>query len=518
MTAGVSSTLSANPGEPEGDGHQMHRSIGLISNLALGFTYLSPLVGIYSLFVFGLQTSGPMAMWWLPIIAGGQMLVALVFGEVVSQFPIAGGIYPWARRLFGRRYAWVAAWVYLWALTVTLASVVEYAAPFVGSLFGFTPTPLTRLLVAAGLLILTLGINLSGTKTLGRIAKLGLYAELVGVVAVGMYLLIFQRHNDFSVFFSTMGATGNGSTLPPFIAAALVGLWMFYGFEACGDVAEEVHDPSRRIPLAMILTIVVGLASALLGYMGYVLAAPNLQEIVAGKVADPISDILQASLGTVGMKIFLCVALLSFISATLSLQAALSRLIWSFSRDDMMPGSRWLKKLTKRSRIPNNAVIVACIIPLLVCVWAYAQPGSIDRVAAFGVIGIYLCFQMVVFAALRQRVRGWRPAGQWTLGRWGFIINVLALIYGVIAMVLLAWPGSADLDFLDRWTVLIGIGLVLAVGLLYMFIARPYNKSHGPEGDAIEVADRIRATQVVIPDGMPVHSDDARETPQPSFD
>jgi amino acid transporter len=497
-----STRISKVSAEPEGDGHQMHRSIGLVGNLALGFTYLSPMVGIFSLFVFGLQTSGPMAMWWLPIIALGQLFVALVFGEVVSQFPIAGGIYPWVRRLWGRRPAWLAAWIYLAALTVTLASVVVFAAPFVGSLFGFEVTPLATFCVAGGLLILTLLINLSGTKSLARVARLGLFAELIGVVGVGIYLLIFQRQNDFSVFFSTMGAVPNGSGLTPFVSAALVGLWMFYGFEACGDVAEEVRNPSRRIPLAMILTIVVGLASALLGYMGYVLAAPDLAGIVSGDVADPITAILAASLGSVGVKIFLCIALLSFISATLSLQAALSRLIWSFSRDNMMPGSAWLKKLTPNSLVPQNAVIVACVIPLLVCVWAYVQPGALTPIAAFGTLAIYVCFQMVVFSALRQRIRGWKPAGEWTLGSWGMFVNVVALGYGIAAMILLAWPGAPELAFFDRWTVLIGMAIVLGVGFLYMVIARPYDKSHGPENDAIEVADNIRAGTASIPDGM----------------
>ncbi|SMY01186.1 MULTISPECIES: amino acid permease [Brevibacterium] len=71
------------------------------ANFALGFTYLSPLVGVYSLMAVALSTGGPPSMWWIIIVACGQMLVALVFGEVVSQFPIAGGIYPWARRLWG---------------------------------------------------------------------------------------------------------------------------------------------------------------------------------------------------------------------------------------------------------------------------------------------------------------------------------------------------------------------------------------------------------------------------------
>ena len=86
-------------------------------------------------------------------------------------------------------------------------------------------------------------------------AQIGLAAELVGVIALGLYLLIFKRANSFSVFFDAMGAGGDKSYAITFLGAALSGLFLFYGFEACGDVAEEVDNPTRRIPRAMMLTI-----------------------------------------------------------------------------------------------------------------------------------------------------------------------------------------------------------------------------------------------------------------------
>ena len=82
-----------------GYGDSFERSMSPWANFALGFTYLSPLVGVYSLLAVALSTGGPPSIWWIVIVACGQLLVALIFGEVVSQFPIAGGIYPWARRL-----------------------------------------------------------------------------------------------------------------------------------------------------------------------------------------------------------------------------------------------------------------------------------------------------------------------------------------------------------------------------------------------------------------------------------
>ena len=115
--------------------------MGLWSNMALGFTYLSPLVGVYSLWAFSLSIGGPPAIWWIVIVGLGQLLVALVFGEVVSQYPLAGGIYPWTRRLWNRRYAWIVSWIYIWAVIVTITAVAEFGGGFVAALFGVEATP-----------------------------------------------------------------------------------------------------------------------------------------------------------------------------------------------------------------------------------------------------------------------------------------------------------------------------------------------------------------------------------------
>lgn len=469
-----------------------NRSMSLWANFALGFTYLSPLVGVYSLFAFALSIGGPMSIWWLFIVGAGQFLVAMVFGEVVSQYPIHGGIYPWARRLWGRRWAWIAAWVYIAAMIVTITAVAEYGSGFAASLLNIPMDANVGFLVTLVLLVLALLINFSGTAWLSRVARIGLAAELVGVIGVGLYLLIFQRRNDFSVFFDTFGKEGDGSYFPVFLGAALAGLFLFYGFEACGDVAEEVENPARRIPRAMMLTIVVGGISALFSFGGYVLAAPNLISIINGEDPDPIPGILESSLGVVGAKIFLVVAVTAFISCVLSLQAAASRLIFSFARDEMVPGHRWLSKVSPHSKVPTNALIVACSIPALIALLVWMNAALLTPVTAFAVSGIYVAFQMVVLAALRQRLKGWKPAGPFSLGSWGMLVNVVALAYGIFALWLLLTPGATG-DFFTDWVAAIGLGVVLVSGLLYLFIARPDKKSNAPAGDAVEVAAKLRA-------------------------
>ena len=139
----------ANSGKAMDQDAEQLRALGYVShfdrtmskweNFSLGFTYLSPVVGVYTLFATSFVAGGP-PMWWNYIGVGiGQLMVCLIFGEIVSQFPISGGLYPWARRLVGKRWAWMAGWVYGWALCCTMAGVATGVAPYLAQLFGLRP-------------------------------------------------------------------------------------------------------------------------------------------------------------------------------------------------------------------------------------------------------------------------------------------------------------------------------------------------------------------------------------------
>ena len=102
---------------------QLNRVLGLFANFAVAFTYLSPMVGIYSLFVLGVGTGGPAYVWltWLPVI--GMLFVALVFGELASHYPVAGALFQYSKFSVGPRYGWFVGWFYGFALLITVASV-----------------------------------------------------------------------------------------------------------------------------------------------------------------------------------------------------------------------------------------------------------------------------------------------------------------------------------------------------------------------------------------------------------
>jgi amino acid transporter len=217
----------------------------------------------------------------------------------------------------------------------------------------------------------------------------------------------------------------------------------------------------------------------------------------------------------VGSKVFLVVTVTAFISCVLSLQAAGSRLLYSFGRDRMLPGSPWLARLPHRHAVPVNALVVVSVVPMLICLFVFWRPDTLARVTAFAVCGIYIAFQAVVLAALRQRAKGWRPAGLWNLGSWGLVVNVLALAYGVFAIYLLIRPGDTGV-FLDDWIVAIGIAAVAGSGLLYLFLARPDRHSDGvPEGDAIEVARHLQQIRQANRPAVPGPRHAASDAPAP---
>lgn len=468
---------------------EFRRDMSPWANFSLGFTYLSPVVGIYTVFAFALAAAGPPMIWSLLIAGAGQMLVALVFSEVVAQFPVAGGVYPWARRLWGRKWAWMTGWVYMFCLLALIADAAFGAGPYMAAMFGFAPSVQAKIYCGLAVLALATVINLTGTKMLGYFAIFGFTAELVGALVVGTWLLLTQRHHGLGVLFNSFGAQGEHSFLYAFLAASLIALYQFFGFEACGDVAEEVPNPGKQIPKAMRRTIYIGGAAATFVCLSLILSVADFGAVIRGEDTNPISTVLTRTFGDVGSRIVLAIVLISFVSCALSLQAAASRLIYSYGRDDMIVGSRLLAKFDHKRHVPPYALLAAVIVPAALIIGSIISTHPLTKLISFGTVGVYIGFQMVVLAALRARVKGWAPSGKYRLGRWGMLVNIGALIYGVAAIVNICWPRTPEAPWYDNYVVLLMSGLVVGLGLVYLVTTRAHTKSNAPHADAIPVAD-----------------------------
>jgi amino acid transporter len=464
---------------------EFKRDMSPWANFSLGFTYLSPVVGVYTVFAYALAVGGPPMFWSFFIVGLGQLMVALIFSEVVAQYPVAGGVYPWARRLWGRKYAWMTGWVYLIALLTSIAGIAYGAGPYFASVLGFESSLNTTVLSALIILGIATIMNFLGTKVLAICAIIGFVAELVGALVVGFWLIFTERYHNLGVLFDSFGAEGDGSYLFAFAAAALIGIFQYYGFEACGDVAEEVKNPGVLIPKAMRRTIYIGGAAATFVCLTLILAVQDIPAVIAGEDVSPVDTILFSAFGPFGARVVLAVVAISFISCIMSLQAAASRLAYSYGRDDMIIGSQFLKKFSPTLHIPPYALIVAAIIPAIIILGSTVSENAVTKIVSFAGFGIYLGFQMVVLAALRARLKGWKPSGKYQLGKWGLPVNIIALVYGIIAIINMCWPRTPDAPWYDNYLVPLSGAIVVVVGLLYMAIHRSYGHSNMPYDTAI---------------------------------
>jgi amino acid transporter len=480
------------PNPTDGDAAQLEalgydskfdRSMSMWANFSLGFTYLSPVVGVYTLFAVAFAAGGPPMFWTYLFVGIGQLFVAIVFGEIVSQFPIAGGLYPWARRLIGKRWAWMSGWIYLWALFSTIAGVAVGGAPYMAQLLGLHIGQAGEVVIAVLMIAGTIALNVSGTKLLARVAMFGFICELLGAIAVGGYLLIVARHRSFGVLFQSFGL-GNGHYFTAFVASSVAAMWCYYGFEACGDVAEETPDASRAIPKAMRRTIYIGGFAAMLVCLAFVLSVPDLNAVFSGRDTDPVVTVLNTAMGPIGLRAVIAVVMVSFFSCLISLEAATSRLLFSYSRDRMIFGSERLSALSPHTRVPVNALLFAGIVPALIAVAGLFLQKMIQTIVVSSAAGIYIAFQMIVLAALIARAKGWKPRGAFRLGIWAWPVNLAALAYGILAIINMTWPRSPQDPWYSNYGMILVWVAVFVIGLLYAGLFRPYDHGDAPAGDA----------------------------------
>ncbi|WP_017348762.1 amino acid permease [Pantoea sp. A4] len=446
---------------------EFKRVLGLFADFSLGYSYMSPMAGVFALFSTALVAAGPPFFWTMLAVLAGQVFVCLVFAEAASAFPVAGGIYQWARRLGGERWGFLTAWIYLFALIGTGAGISAGGAPFLSVLLGITPSPEFNAFCGIGIALVAIIVNFSGTKILAKITEIGVWTGLTGLAICGGYMLIFGRIQPVSVLFDSFGQGSKDYTSALFFAS-LIGVWIFYGFEACGDLAEEVTGASKAVPRAMLLTILCGGGSALLMVSGLMFAIPDMALAVRGTVADPAGAAVLQAMGPVGSKITLICLLAVVVSAVTSVIASASRLLFSLGRDKMIIGAEALGQLSHTKRLPVAALWVTAIITLLILSIGFISVDAATQIISFTTTGVYVSFQMVVIVSLIAGLKGWQADGAFRLGSWSTLVKSIALLFGIVSIVNLAWPRTPDASWYVNWNILLSVSVIFFLGLVQM--------------------------------------------------
>ena len=442
--------------------HRLKREFSLWSAFAFAFAFISPIVALYGIFGLAYSTAGPSFWWNFLIVFGGQLLVAMVFAELVSRWPIEGSIYQWSRRLIGSAYGWMAGWIYMWTLVVAMAAVSIFSAGFVANVFGWDVTPTQQALIAFVILVLGTIANMTGRIVLKVLMTGSIIAEIIGSIGLGLWLILFHRENDFSVLTDGFSTDSFFSLSGPFlIAMAFVG-WSFVGFESAGSIAEEVHNPRKNLPKAVIFSISFIAVVVMFSALAIILAIPP--EIAANS-ADPVFDTLTYQLGDSAAKVAEALFTIGFLASFLALQTSASRVIWSYARDNALPAPHLLARLTKGQKQPIFALLVASTIGALMILASQEAPDFYTLMLNFTSGGFYLAFLFPLIGALVVKLRGeWRP-GPFTLGKGSLFVSVVALLWAVFQFVNIAWPRNFYDSYLN-WSIIIAVGALLVIGVV----------------------------------------------------
>ena len=499
---------------------QLTRVLGLFSNFSVAFTYLSPMVGIYSLFVLGLGMAGPSYIWLTLVPLIGMLFVALVFGELASHYPVAGALYNYGKFSVGAGYGWFVGWFYGVALLVTVASVdtgvVSYVTSLLHNWFGANINPsahVTILIVTLVLVGIQTFMNITGTAVMARVARYGVYVELMGTFGIAIILAINGFHHGLGYLFSSHGAThlktnaygfnfhGNWWTGAALIAV-LAPVYIFYGYESAGDIAEETKEASRMIPRSMRLALIWGGIASLVLTGGLLLAIPahatNAQAVTGG------IPLILAQLPQWLQDVLLLLIIYAFFSCGTSVQGAGSRLAFSYARDGALPASRWISKVSDRHSIPVNALLGGAGVTVLFVLLVFVSPkhnvsilwftypantSALVSLVSFGVSGIYLSFLMTVIGSMIARARGWVPAGAFRLGRFGWTVSIIAFAYLALMFINVVIPSglSSPRSFFNiDWITLMVMVVIGLIGGIYYAIGRPDRKLGRHVHDALE--------------------------------
>jgi len=462
---------------------ELRRTLSAWAVFAIGFATISPVVGIYAVIQLGFAFSGPVWIWATVVAFLGQLLVAVVYAELASQFPVTGGVYQWVRRLAGPRLGWLVGWIYLSAAVASLTTVAYLGATWLHLLFSDGALSARgHVLLGVVFVAVALAINLLGVEPVKHFLNAGIIAEGVASIAVSLVLLVFVHNNGFGILFDTLGAEAavGGSATAGFLACLAVAGWAFLGFDATTQVAEETESPRRNVPRALLRAYLFVAFTVLLTGLAVTLALSRPEDAVSGAIADPVFAAVTDGIGTWAEKPFIVVVLIAFFACAISIQTYIGRAVFAFARDRQLPFSPVLATVGER-QIPYVSLIVTAVLAALGLLLGL-NGNAAATLISFGSGGFYFVFLAVALTALVARLTGrWNPdSGQVRLGRLGLVVNVLAVVWLLFEAINIAWPRTelapVGGSWVQVWAVILVFSALFLIGLAYVLLARPHTK------------------------------------------
>ncbi|GAA0967520.1 amino acid permease [Acrocarpospora macrocephala] len=447
---------------------QLDRTMGLMSSLSISISCMCITAGIFTTYAYSLGMIGPVFVWTFLVVAVGQVLVALVLAELAGRMPISGYAFQWTSRLINSHYGWFVGWAGLMAFIPGFTGLNFGLAPILQERLGLTITPTSTLVVVIVVTLTQLIINLIGVKLAAKINNAAAFVAELGLSIVLTIILLVVGFVTNPVqdlgFLTTSSVDGPGFT-GALLMSSLLAIWVLTGFEGAADLAEETKMAKKQVPRAVVTALVVSLTIGFFMLVALTMNIGNLAETTSAEV--PITHILRGALGTAGSAVFEIVAMIALYAGGLANMAAASRLMFSMSRDRMLPGSARLSQVSRR-RSPAWALsVIALMSVALITVGTYLAKETVGLIVGMASVGYYAVYALTIGAVLyASATKRLSKASSFSLGIWATPVRWVAFLWSLFVVGELVIPEA------NRQTALMAGIFFLIAAVWYVTVLR----------------------------------------------
>jgi amino acid transporter len=310
---------------------------------------------------------------------------------------------------------------------------------------------INAILLGSILVIISTIVNARGIKILALINNIGVFTELVGII---LLIVLLFLHKVRSPVEAVVHIKNNGSGFKAFpdvtillAATALTASYVLYGFDTAGTLAEETHDPRKKAPRAILQALLAAGSAGLLVLVFALMAAPDLGMPDLGNINGGLPMLVKSVLGETTGRLFLCNVIFAITVCTLAVHSGSVRLMFAMGRDGCLPFSKSLSEVSSKTQVPVLATLLCGLGAIIILAMNLQFPKVFELVTSIAMLWANLAYWIVVALQLKNRFisarSGVDTGARFKLGKWGFPVNILALIWSSFMVINVSWPRTA---------------------------------------------------------------------------
>ncbi|TVY15035.1 Thiamine transporter thi9 [Lachnellula arida] len=472
---------------------EFFRSLGLFENWAATFTSMNFASGIPVLFGFVMYTGGPTAAFanWT-MVGGLSFIVSLSMAEIAAALPTAGGIYYWSYRLGGAEWspflAWMTGW-WNWAGWVTVVPGVQQGSTnfLLSALEIKYPDAdilgkgwFAWLLTSIGMFF-AMAPNIVNQKVLQWYFR---FAIVIFHILILFYWIWFptkasqtggfqSRSGVFNHFYNGIndGDEKQASDAYCWIVSILFGAWVFYGYDASVHLAEETKEASEVVAKGMWMSTLSAWLMSVPTLIIILFCMQDFDGIINGTYANNWAEYLVQLVGPNGAVAILSLLWVDSTCATASCFMSAQRVTYAISRDGILPGSKYFRRLSKKSHMPINAAFLVLAMSVVITTAVIGSTVAFSAITATATIATNVSYLFPIIARHTVGRNSFEPA-KWNLGRWTIPCAVVSSVYISFLVVILLLPQVYPVtgETLNYAPIMIGgISMISLLGWVFPF-------------------------------------------------